>query len=133
MDNLVGATFEDLSSTDGVGEVIAEKFVETLNNPEFNNSLDRLLMEVTFADVKSEKTTLKDMVFVITGSLEHFNNRDEMIEYIEENGGKVIGSISSKVTYLINNDVTSNSTKNKKAKELGIRIISEEELLEMTK
>ena len=82
---------------------------------------------------KSEKTTLKDMVFVITGSLEHFNNRDEMIEYIEENGGKVIGSISSKVTYLINNDVTSNSTKNKKAKELGIRIISEEELLEMTK
>ena len=90
-------------------------------------------MEVTFADVKSEKTTLKDMVFVITGSLEHFNNRDEMIEYIEENGGKVIGSISSKVTYLINNDVTSNSTKNKKAKELGIRIISEEELLEMTK
>lgn len=127
------ATFEDLSSIDGVGEVIAEKFVETLNNPEFNNSLDRLLMEVTFADVKSEKTTLKDMVFVITGSLEHFNNRDEMIEYIEENGGKVIGSISSKVTYLINNDVTSNSTKNKKAKELGIRIISEEELLEMTK
>jgi DNA ligase (NAD+) len=73
------------------------------------------------------------MVFVITGSLEHFNNRDEMIEYIENNGGKVISAISSKVTYLINNDVTSSSTKNKKAKELGIKIISEEELLELTK
>ena len=127
------ATIEELSLIDGVGEVIAEKFVETINNPEFNASLDRLLLEVEFVDVKSEKTTLKDMVFVITGSLEHFTNRDEMIEYIENNGGKVIGSISSKVTYLINNDVTSTSTKNKKAKELGIPIISENDLLEMTK
>ena len=127
------ATLEDLSQIDGVGEVIAEKFVETINNPEFNSSLDRLLEEVKFVDVKSEKTTLKDMVFVITGSLEHFNNRDEMIEYIEQNGGKVIGSMSSRVTYLINNDVTSTSTKNKTAKELGIPIISEEELLDMTK
>ena len=127
------ATIEDLSLIDGVGEVIAEKFVEAMNNPDFNSSLDRLLEEVEFVDIKSEKTTLKDMVFVITGSLEHFNNRDEMIEYIEQNGGKVIGSMSSKVTYLINNDVTSTSTKNKTAKELGIPIISEEELLEMTK
>lgn len=127
------ATIEELSLIDGVGEVIAEKFVETINNPEFNASLDRLLLEVEFVDVKSEKTTLKDMVFVITGSLEHFTNRDEMIEYIENNGGKVIGSISSKVTYLINNDVTSTSTKNKKAHELGIPIISENDLLEMTK
>ena len=127
------ATVEELSLIDGVGEVIAQKFVDTINNPEFNSSLDRLLLEVEFIDVKSEKTTLKDMVFVITGSLEHFTNRDEMIEYIENNGGKVIGSISSKVTYLINNDVTSNSTKNKKAKELGIPIISENDLIEMTK
>ncbi len=127
------ATIEDLSLIDGVGEVIAEKFVDAMNNPDFNSSLDRLLEEVEFVDIRSEKTTLKDMVFVITGSLEHFNNRDEMIEYIEQNGGKVIGSMSSKVTYLINNDVTSTSTKNKTAKELGIPIISEEELLEMTK
>ena len=127
------ATIEELSLIDGVGEVIAREFVDAINNPEFNSSLDRLLEEVEFVDVKSEKTTLKDMVFVITGSLEHFTNRDEMIEYIENNGGKVIGSMSSKVTYLINNDVTSSSTKNKKAKELGIPIISEEELLNMTK
>ena len=125
------ATVEDLSQIDGVGDVIAEKFVETINNPEFASSIDRLLEEVTFIDVKSEKTTLKDMVFVITGSLEHFNNRDEMIEFIENNGGKVISAISSKVTYLINNDVESTSTKNKKAKELGIKIISEQELLDM--
>ena len=127
------AKIEDLSLIDGVGEIIAEKFVEAMNNPEFNQSLDRLLEEVEFIDVKSDKTFLKDMVFVITGSLEHFNNRDEMIEFIENNGGKVIGSMSSKVTYLINNDVTSTSTKNKKAHELGIPIISEEELLNMTK
>lgn len=132
IDKVRHAKKEDLSLIDGVGEVIAEKFVDTMNNPDFNSSLDRLLEEVKFIDVKSEKTTLKDMVFVITGTLEHFSNRDEMIEYIEENGGKVIGSISSKVTYLINNDVTSTSTKNKKAKELGIKIISEEELLKLT-
>ncbi len=126
------ATVEELSLIDGVGDVIAQKFVDTMNNPEFNLSLDRLLEEVNFVDVKNENTTLKDMVFVITGSLEHFTNRDEMIEYIEQNGGKVISAISSKVTYLINNDVESTSTKNKKAKELGIKIISEKELLDMT-
>lgn len=127
------ATIEELSLIDGVGEVIAKEFVDAINNPDFNASLDRLLEEVEFVDVRSEKTTLKDMVFVITGSLEHFTNRDEMIEYIENNGGKVIGSMSSKVTYLINNDITSTSTKNKTAKELGIPIISEEDLLNMTK
>lgn len=127
------ATVEELSLIEGVGDVIAQKFVDTMNNPEFNLSLDRLLEEVNFVDVKNEATTLKDMVFVITGSLEHFNNRDEMIEFIEQNGGKVISAISSKVTYLINNDVESTSTKNKKAKELGIKIISEKDLLDMTR
>jgi DNA ligase (NAD+) len=125
------ATIEELSLIDGVGDVIAQKFVETLNNPDFNSSLDKLLEEVEFIDVKNENTTLKDMVFVITGSLEHFSNRDELIETIENNGGKVISAISSKVTYLINNDVNSTSTKNKKAKELGIKIISENDLMEM--
>ncbi len=125
------ATIEELSLIDGVGDVIAQKFVETLNNPDFNSSLDKLLEEVEFIDVKNENTTLKDMVFVITGSLEHFSNSDELIETIENNGGKVISAISSKVTYLINNDVNSTSTKNKKAKELGIKIISENDLMEM--
>ncbi len=70
--------------------------------------------------------------FVITGSLENFANRDAMIAFIEERGGKVSGSVSSKTDYLINNDVTSGSGKNKKAKELGIPIISEAEFMEMS-
>ena len=73
------------------------------------------------------------MVFVITGSVNHFNNRDEMIEYIEKYGGKVVKAISSNVTYLINNDITSTSSKNIKAKELGIEIISEDMLIDMCK
>ena len=69
--------------------------------------------------------------FVVTGSVNHFANRDEVKAVIEARGGKVTGSVTSKTNYLINNDVTSNSSKNKKAKELGIPIISEEEFLEM--
>ena len=71
------------------------------------------------------------MNFVITGSLEHFKNRKELQELIERRGGKVTGSVTSKTNYLINNDVTSNSSKNKKARELGIPILSEEDFLKM--
>ena len=74
---------------------------------------------------------LNNLTFVITGSINNFNNRDEMIEFIEQNGGKVVSSISNKVNYLINNDINSTSTKNKKANELNIRIISEEEFMNM--
>ena len=70
-------------------------------------------------------------VFVITGSLTHFSNRNEMKELIEKNGGKVSGSVSSKTNFLINNDTDSNSSKNKKAKELGVEIISEEDFLKL--
>ena len=124
-------SFEELSEIDGVGEVIAQKWVEAFSNEEFNNSVDRLLKEITFIDVKSNKTPLENKVFVITGSLNHFNNRDELIEKIEENGGKVISAISNNVDYLINNDVESTSTKNKKAKELNINIISEDDFLKL--
>ena len=71
------------------------------------------------------------MTFVITGSVEHFANRNELKEAIEARGGKATGSVTSKTTYLINNDVTSNSSKNKKAKDLGVPIISEEEFIKM--
>ena len=131
IDKIRHITFEELSQIDGVGEVIARTWCDTFNNPVFNESLDKLLKEVKFNDVKSDKTPLNDLVFVITGSLERFTNRDEMIEYIENYGGKVISAVSPKVNYLINNDVTSNSTKNKKAKELGIKIISENDLIKM--
>ena len=73
---------------------------------------------------------MEGLNFVVTGSVNHFNNRNEVKEYIEKRGGKVTGSVTSKTNYLINNDVMSNSSKNKKAKELGVEIISEEQFLE---
>jgi DNA ligase (NAD+) len=133
IDKVRNITFEELSAIDGVGEVIAKTWIDTFNNPDFNSSLDKLLQEVEFIDVKNDKGLLKDQVFVITGSLEHFNNRDELINTIEEQGGKVISAVSAKVNYLINNDVNSSSTKNKKAHELGVKIISENDLLDMIK
>lgn len=126
-------SFEELSNIDGVGDVIATKWIEAFNNEDFINSFEKLLKEVTFVDSDNDNTTLDNLTFVITGSLNEFNNRDEMIEFIEKNGGKVVSAISSNVNYLINNDVNSTSTKNKKAHELGIKIISENELIEMTK
>lgn len=126
-------TFEDLNNIDGLGEVIANKWVETFNNPDFIKSFENILKEIEFIDVKNGETKLDNLTFVITGSVNNFNNRDELIEYIENLGGKVVKAISSNVNYLINNDITSTSTKNKKAKELGIKIISENDLLNMVK
>ena len=71
------------------------------------------------------------LVFVITGSVEHFKNRKEVQEIIESRGGKVTGSVTAKTSYLINNDAASNSSKNKKARELGIPVITEEQFIEM--
>ena len=121
------------SKIDGVGEIIASKWIETFNNKDFIKSFESLLKEVEFTDTKNNSNKLDNLVFVITGSLNNFENRDALIEYIESFGGKVISAISNNVNFLINNDVTSMSTKNKKAKELGIKIISENELLDMTK
>ena len=126
-------TFEDLSSIDGLGDVIANKWIETFNNPDFIKSFENILKEVEFTDVKNSDNKLNNLTFVITGNVNNFNNRDELIEYIENYGGKVVKAISNNVNYLINNDITSTSTKNTKAKELGINIISEEELLKMIK
>lgn len=133
INKIMNISFEELSEIDGVGDIIASKWIEAFNNPEFKNSVDALLKEIEFIDVKSERTPLQDQVFVITGSLNHYSNRDELIENIENLGGKVISAISSKVNYLINNDVNSTSTKNKKARELGIKIISEDEFIDMIK
>ena len=73
------------------------------------------------------------MTFVITGSLNHFDNRDKLKDLIMQKGGKVAGSVSAKTSYLVNNDINSTSGKNKKAKELGVKIIDEETLIEMMK
>ena len=121
-------TFEELSSIDGIGEIIAQEWIDELSKEEFKNELDKLIKEVKFIDeTNNQNKTLEGLTFVITGTLNTFENRDKLIEYIESLGGKVVNSISSKVNYLINNDVSSTSTKNTKAKELNIRIISEED------
>ncbi len=95
--------------------------------------LEHLLSHLTFEEVKTESTqSLEGKQFVITGSVEHFANRSQLKEYIEERGGKVTGSVTSKTDYLINNDTTSSSSKNKKAKDLGIPILSEEDFLKLS-
>ena len=84
-------------------------------------------------EVREEELKLKDMIFVVTGSVNHFANRNELKEVIEKLGGKVTGSVTGKTNYLINNDVNSTSSKNKKARELGVPILSEEDFLDLIK
>lgn len=125
-------TFEELSKIDGIGEIIAKGWIDTFNNNDFIKELELLLKEVNFTDTSIDNNQpLKDLTFVITGSVNNFTNRDELVEYIESYGGKVVKAISKNVNYLINNDITSTSTKNTKAKELGIKIISENDLMSM--
>lgn len=130
-ERVFNASFEDLSSISGIGEVIAEKWIKTFKNPQFKESLTKLLKEIEFNVIENNSTTLIDKNFVITGSVYEFKNRDEMVEYIESHGGKVLKAISNNVNYLINNDINSTSSKNKKAKELGIEIISEADLIKL--
>lgn len=120
---------EELSEIEGIGEVIAGAFCDYFKNEKNIVQLQNLLKEITIVTERVDESaqTLTGMSFVITGSLEHYSNRNELKDIIESKGGKVTGSVTSKTTCLINNDVTSNSSKNKKAKELGIRIISEED------
>lgn len=125
-------TFEELSKIDGIGEIIAKEWIDTFSNEDFIKELELLLKEVNFTDTSIDNNQpLKDLIFVITGSVNNFTNRDELVEYIESYGGKVVKAISNNVNYLINNDITSTSTKNTKAKELGIKIISENDLMSM--
>ena len=123
-----------MSKIVGVGEIIAKEWELEFSNPIFLKELEELKQEINIPKTSLEKNKiLNGLSFVITGSLNHFENRDKLVEYIEENGGKVVKAISNKVNYLINNDINSTSSKNVKAKELGIEIISEETLLEMIK
>lgn len=133
LEALRAADVEELSAIDGIGEVIAGSIYEFFHNDERMEQLDHLLQEVRIAveTVEEEESqTLAGMSFVITGSLEHYENRNALKDEIEAKGGKVTGSVTGKTTCLINNDTTSQSSKNKKAKELGIRIISEEEFMD---
>ena len=132
-ERVMNATEEELDEIQGVGEVIAKTFAEYFADEEHRDIFRRLLDEV---EIPEEETpaggqNLAGINFVITGSVEHFANRGEVKEEIEKRGGKVTGSVTSKTNYLINNDVNSTSSKNRKARELGIPIISEEEFMKM--
>ena len=128
------ADADELCAIDGIGAVLADAWVNYFQDERNNEMLDRLLKDLTFEAeaAPAGAQPLAGMTFVITGSVEHFANRNELKERIEALGGKAAGSVSSKTSYLINNDVSSGSSKNKKARELGIPIISEEEFLKLT-
>ena len=132
IDRIISASKDDLLEIEGIGEVLANSiadFFRSERNIENVESLRKILKFEKEESVGGDK--LLGKVCVITGSLQHFSNRNELKELIEKNGGKVSGSVSSKTNYLINNDTASNSSKNKKAKELGVEIISEENFLKL--
>lgn len=133
-DKIRAATVEELCDIDSIGPVLAESIYEFFHKKNNIKIIDDLLSEIKIIDSNNiGSNKLDGSTFVITGSLNNFSNRDELIQVIEDNGGKSATSVSSKTTYLINNDTTSNSSKNKKAKELGVKIISENEFMEMIK
>lgn len=133
IEQLKKATAEELSAIDGVGDVIAGTFTEYFQDERNLERFDHLCAELDLElpERGNQVQNLNGLTFVITGSVEHFSNRDELKEVIEAAGGKATGSVTAKTNYLINNDVLSNSSKNKKAKELGIPIISEEDFLSL--
>ncbi len=133
MNRIRNATMEELSSIDGVGEVIGKTFTQYFSDAGNCAALDRLLSKLHLEQPQEDvgAQSLQGLTFVITGSVNHFANRDELKEAIEKKGGKTTNSVTAKTSYLINNDVTSGSSKNKKAKELGVPIISEEDIMKM--
>lgn len=129
-ERIIHATEEELVAVDGIGEVLAKAFCDFFADPQRMQIVNELLAEITFEkEENNSEQTLEGKNFVITGSVERFANRNELKDYIEKLGGKVTGSVSKNTDYLINNDVTSNSSKNKKARELSIPILSEEEFV----
>ena len=132
-DRVMDITVEELNAIPGVGDVIAKAYVDYFGDESHRESFVKLLKELT---IPKEEVNAKEQIFigknfVITGNVTHFANRNEVKELIESKGGKVTGSVTSKTNYLINNNAESSSSKNKKAKELGIPIISEDEFLKM--
>ncbi len=133
LEHVLHVTKEELMTIPQVGEVIADAFVSFLAKESNQLVVEDLLKEISIEaeNTSGNSTKLEGLTFVITGSVEHFANRNEVKDVIEQNGGKVTGSVTAKTNYLINNDNLSNSSKNKKAKELGIAIITEEEFLKL--
>lgn len=134
LDKIQKAPAEEIAEISGIGPIIARSIEDYFANAHNQEIIAGLLQYLNFAvreKSSAENTEIAGKVFVITGSVEHFANRKALKEQIESLGGKVTGSVSKKTNYLINNDSQSNSSKNKKAKELGVAIITEEEFLQM--
>lgn len=131
LDKIRKATMEELSEIEGVGEVLAGSIYDYMHDEEKLRRMEALLAEIRLEvpQANASGQTLAGMSFVITGGLNHYENRDALKTVIEDKGGKVTGSVTGKTTCLINNDITSNSSKNKKAKELGVAILSEEDFM----
>lgn len=131
LERMRSADVETLSAIEGIGDVIASAFTDYMKDADNQQKIDHLMPELTLEVpvVEEGSQTMQGLNFVITGSLNHFGNRSDLKELIEDRGGKVTGSVTGKTTALINNDVTSTSSKNKKAKELGVPILSEEDFL----
>ncbi|MEG1505349.1 MAG: helix-hairpin-helix domain-containing protein, partial [Lachnospiraceae bacterium] len=130
---LLHATWESLSDIPGVGEVIAKAFVDYFSKePQVERFLHLLEELVIPKEEKAQEQPFENVNFVITGNVEQFENRRVLKELIESKGGKVTGTVTSKTNYLINNDVNSTSSKNRKARELGIPILSEMDFIQMT-
>ena len=130
---VLNATADELTDIDGIGEVIAEAFVEYFKNEDKKDEYLDILSEVNIKEAENVQTTeeLAGKTFVITGNVNHFANRNELKALIESMGGKVTGSVTGNTSYLINNDSTSQSTKNKKAAQLGVPVITEEEFIKL--
>ena len=119
-----------MSRIQGIGDVIAGTFTEYFQDPEKRARYENLLKEVHLQkEERQEQQSFAGINFVITGSVTHFKNRNEVKEEIEKRGGKVTGSITSKTNDLINNDKESTSPKNRTAKEIGVQMISNEDFL----
>ena len=132
---VMGASVEEMVEIEGIGEVIAASVRDYFANQHNRETIEKLLQYLDFAKVQEQETgeqPLAGKTLVITGTVTQFKNRKELKEYIESLGGKVTGSVSKNTDYLLNNDNLSGSAKNKKAKELGIPILTEEEFLAMT-
>ncbi len=129
------ASAEELCGIEGIGEVLARAVREYFGDPEnrrlAEDILAKLELEKPAAEEGAEASLFAGKTFVITGSVEHFKNREALKQFIEARGGKAAGSVSAKTSYLINNDKESSSSKNRKARELGIPVISEEDFLQM--
>ena len=133
IEKVLSANAASLISIDGIGEIMADAYVRYMSDPEHQKIIAHLLavLDIEPYTESSEEAIFEGKTFCITGSVNHYKNRNELKAVIEERGGKVTGSVTSKTHYLINNDTTSNSSKNRKAKELQIPIISEEDFIRM--